>query len=397
MNNSPGLYNVNGKHFSSKISAFLYASSLDSNNTPIDINKNLTLYYYDEVWEKAILNYKHETDITLEQHYKVRAQQIRDNYDYLILNFSGGADSTTILETFINNNIKLDEVYVRWPKKVLGTNIYTPNTADKNATNMLSEWDYSIYPKLEWLRVNHPQIKIVVDDWIDSINTYNITDDLILKQNNNFGLVNYGFSEMISESTVLLESKGKRVANIFGIDKPMLTYVPEADSYYTFFTDVALMNSGFQHAHGKADASNRVNFYYAIDYPQVAIARAHKVALHIKNNNLSNWVNRNVIKRCNEDQLKALRAYVAKISDILCYPSWDINTFQVDKDLNINKLYHPWFHYIYNSTEFDAKNERLKKQIYNISHGIKDKYRNNENGKMVGLKVVSTKLFRLNV
>ncbi len=397
MNNSPGFYNVNGKHFSSKMLAFLYATTLDNSNIPVEINKNLTLYYYDEVWESAILKYRPETDIPITEHYKIRAQQIRDNYDYVVLNFSGGADSTTILEAFINNGIKLDEVYVRWPKKVLGSSIYVPNNADKSPNNMLSEWDYSVYPKLEWLRVNHPEIKITVDDWVENINSYNITDDLIFKQNNNFGLANYGFSEIVSKSTTYLENKGKKVANIFGIDKPMLTYVPENNSYYTFFTDIALMNSGFQHAHGKADASNRVNFYYALDYPQITIARAYLVARYLKENSLSNLVNRTIVKNLNETQLEAVLKHVSKLSDKLCYPNWDINTFQVDKDLNVNKLYHPWFHYVYNSVEFQEKNEILKKKIHNISHGIKDKFRNNENGKLVGLKRVSTKLFRLNV
>lgn len=397
MNNSPGLYNVNGKYFTSKILAFLYATTLENSGITVDINKNLTLYYYDEVWDSASLNYRAEQDISLEQHYKIRAQQIRDNYDYVILNFSGGADSTTILEAFIKNGIRLDEVYVRWPKKVLGSTIYTPNNMDKSPTNMLSEWDYSVNPKLQWLKANHPEIKITVDDWVETINSCVIDDDLILKQNNNFGLANYGFSEIVSESTVLLENKGKKVANIFGIDKPIITYIPENNSYYTLFTDVSLMNSGFQHAHGKADPANRVNFYYAVDYPQITIARAHKVAQYIKSNNLSNWVNRNTVKNCTETQLKSVLKYVSKISDSICYPSWDINTFQVDKDLNINKLYHPWFHYVYNSTEFETKNELLKRRIHNISHGIKDKFRNDADNKMISLKAVSSKLFKLNV
>jgi hypothetical protein len=396
VNNSLGFYNVNGKYFTSKMLAFLHATDLESKNIPVEFNKNLSLYYHDEIWDTAILKYNHENDISLEEHYKTRAQQIRDNYDYLILNFSGGSDSTTILDTFLKNNIKLDEVYVRWPKRILGSGLYRPDNTNTDPTNMVSEWDYSIYPKLEWLRVNHPEIKIVVDDWIDLMNDCVIDDELIKKQNNNFGIINFGFSEMISQSAIFLESKGKKVANIFGVDKPLLLYVPETKQYATFFTDVTLMNPGIQHAHNKIDVSNRVNFYYALDYPELTLARAYAVAKHIKNNNLSQLIDRNIRNVCNEEQTKFLRDTYRKLADKICYPNWNMNTFQVEKDTNVNKIYHPWFDYIYKSQEFEGKQNKLKKTLYDISYGIKDKFKNkDQNNLMVGLKTVSTKLFYL--
>lgn len=42
-----------------------------------------------------------------------RAQQLRDRYKYLRLWYSGGADSHTVLNTFIDNNIHLDEI-ITW-------------------------------------------------------------------------------------------------------------------------------------------------------------------------------------------------------------------------------------------------------------------------------------------
>lgn len=41
---------------------------------------------------------------------KQRALQLRDMYDYIILYNSGGSDSTTVLNAFLDNNIPLDEV-----------------------------------------------------------------------------------------------------------------------------------------------------------------------------------------------------------------------------------------------------------------------------------------------
>ena len=48
--------------------------------------------------------------LTISDLYRIRAQEIRDSYDYLVLNLSGGPDSMNILNTFVDNNIMLDEI-----------------------------------------------------------------------------------------------------------------------------------------------------------------------------------------------------------------------------------------------------------------------------------------------
>ncbi len=61
---------------------------------------------YDSVdWTK-------EPDCSLSDLFYSRAIQLRDSYKYIILYFSGGSDSITVLNTFIKNNIYLDEVVV---------------------------------------------------------------------------------------------------------------------------------------------------------------------------------------------------------------------------------------------------------------------------------------------
>jgi len=48
----------------------------------------------------------------LQEMYRLRAQQIRDTYDYVVLYFSGGSDSITALNAFVKNNIHIDEIVV---------------------------------------------------------------------------------------------------------------------------------------------------------------------------------------------------------------------------------------------------------------------------------------------
>ena len=55
-------------------------------------------------------NFTVEPTDSLQELYRQRAQQLRDHYDYIILMYSGGADSTNVLNSFIKNDILIDEV-----------------------------------------------------------------------------------------------------------------------------------------------------------------------------------------------------------------------------------------------------------------------------------------------
>ena len=73
-----------------------------------DSSPNLRLWFHDELFSK--INWTQEPIDTLENLYIARAKQLREQYDYLILQFSGGSDSSQVLQTFLRNNIFLDEI-----------------------------------------------------------------------------------------------------------------------------------------------------------------------------------------------------------------------------------------------------------------------------------------------
>ena len=67
-------------------------------------NPNIEFIFHDEIYSK--IDWKIEPSIDLETLYFLRAKQLRDTYDYLILQYSGGADSHQVLFTFLKNNIE---------------------------------------------------------------------------------------------------------------------------------------------------------------------------------------------------------------------------------------------------------------------------------------------------
>ena len=69
-----GHYTANGKIFQTKFEAVLEAQS---SNTP------LSWYFHDDVLNKV--DWKTEPDLSIDALYKIRAEQIRNAYDYAIV------------------------------------------------------------------------------------------------------------------------------------------------------------------------------------------------------------------------------------------------------------------------------------------------------------------------
>lgn len=90
---------------------FYYDEDLNKYNQHSDAVKSKRkcwLYYGDDFYKT--INWKTEPPLSLDTLYKLRAEEIRDSYEHVILCLSGGIDSRTILETFYRNNIHLDEI-----------------------------------------------------------------------------------------------------------------------------------------------------------------------------------------------------------------------------------------------------------------------------------------------
>ena len=92
---------------------FYYDSEMNIYETLADAvssKKECWFYFHDDVFSKV--NWKVEPLLSLDELYRIRAQYIRDKYPYLVLCYSGGTDSTAMLETFYYNNIHIDEILI---------------------------------------------------------------------------------------------------------------------------------------------------------------------------------------------------------------------------------------------------------------------------------------------
>jgi len=169
---------------------------------------------------------------SLEELYAKRAQQLREDYDYIVIFFSGGADSGNIVNSFVNNGIAFDE---------LATYAYWAADPDPDS-----------YFNSEQLKVSYPRIKQLHDQGVKFLHRVIDFSDIaanILEIDTHrldrayYGSGRWGIShlakgyirEHVADYRRLIE-QGKKVAFVWGCDKPRL--YRENNRYCIKFLDV---------------------------------------------------------------------------------------------------------------------------------------------------------------
>lgn len=312
-----GYWQVNEQKFLKKFDALRYAGKKNW--------QAIKYIFFDHVWNN--FDRKSLGTVSLNALYQQRAKQLRDEYDYLILYFSGGADSYNVMRSFIDNGIKLDEVCVKWPMAAINAGVYVPNTIDLSARNTLSEWDFAIKPVLKWLSQRHPDIKITVVDWTENFSEKTYSEDLFLHVNN-FTDVEIPFLMSYSGSEKYYIEKGKKVASIYGIEKPLVAYRDK--KWYMGFIDMAtaMGTPSLVNPHGTE------YFYWSPKFPMLTFEQAHTVCefldknIHFKKYFLSDEANNWSM----EDWILSRRIQ-NKICNSILYDNWNGNFQALKPDI----------------------------------------------------------------
>lgn len=244
-----GYYRVGEKVFTSKVSALVDST---------ERNIQAEWIFNNDVFD--LVDWTVEPNETLQELYKQRALELREKYDYLILMYSGGSDSQNILNAFLNNGIKLDEVISVWANDTL-SKTYTPNSGDYSWDNFLSEWDFTVKPKLKWLESNHPEIKITIHDWAQDATRVKIADDYIMDRNHNFtpfASSKWNYYQIPSIKSKL--DKNENVCVVLGTDKPRVCI--HENAYRLYFLDIVTANTGPHFSSNLLQDKLHLEFFY---------------------------------------------------------------------------------------------------------------------------------------
>jgi hypothetical protein len=238
-----------------------YYSKFDA----IRSNRQIALYFYDK--EFLAFDWKTEPKEPLSELYKLRAQQLRDNYDYLILAYSGGIDSTNMLESFYYNNIHIDEIIM--------VGAFSQDSYHGSDENHNGEIYHNCIPTLQMMNLKNTKIT-----YHDYTKLFDTPEKFIAYKNidKKYQIIDNWFSPHNRwwETTSLLnfdKSKKKKVL-IQGTDKPNFSKID--DRCFFSFNALAVTSLGNYFSYDKNDENiTREFFYWTPNTPKILAKQMH--------------------------------------------------------------------------------------------------------------------------
>ena len=260
------------------------------------------------------------TGSSLLELYKQRALQLRDQYDYLILAYSGGADSDNILKVFQQNKIHLDEVWCDWPLSLVEKSNYVISNSTM-PENMPVEWFQVIKPALDELAVTNPEIHIHVSDAFAGQTEEDAEDSMtvISVPTVYTSIKRYRYITQYLQQFV---DRGQRVAVITGMDKVNPTR--RGNQYgFRFVDNAAIFKT---HAQGN-EYRNIEYFYWTPDFPAIVTEQAHLVWDQL----LLDPIGTQAMLDLKGTEWQQRKKWFDQTIKKICYPYWNFNKIQVDK------------------------------------------------------------------
>lgn len=238
-------------------------------------NRKVHLYFYDK--EFMAFDWKTEPRETLSELYRLRAQQLRDKYEYLILAYSGGIDSTNMLETFYYNNIHVDEIIM--------VGAFSQDSYWGSDENRNGEIYRNCVPTLNMMNLKNT--KITYHDYTKFFDT----PEKFIAYNNidkKYQIVDTWFSPnelwWSTPSFLNIDNSKKKKGVVFGIDKPnFCVFSEDEDSKkskrFMWFNALSVACNGNHTLYNQySENLNREFFYWTPEMPQILIKQLHMIS-----------------------------------------------------------------------------------------------------------------------
>lgn len=224
----------------------IYPTLLDA----LDSGTKCWFYCHDSYFSK--IAWTVEPVLSLNELYRLRAQEIRDNYPYVILCYSGGNDSTAMLETFYYNNIHIDEILI--------VGALSQDPQEGSDMNHNGDLYHNAFPTLA--KFNLPNTKITVLDYTKWFRDGMISDFTIVKQFDDSWVKHIGAYQSVHHyfwydlKKIIGAYNELETAVVFGADKTPVYY--RNGRPYVQYDNLSFCDYG-QRYHN--ENFHRVNFY----------------------------------------------------------------------------------------------------------------------------------------
>jgi hypothetical protein len=211
--------------------------------------KQCYLYYEDTFYQSV--TWKIEPSLSLDQLYKLRAEEIRDTYEHVILCLSGGIDSRTILETFYKNKIHIDEI--------ISVGAFSQDEYAGSEENNNDEIYYNVKSLLNDLHLPNTKIRYIdYSELFTDVNNFGVIkeygSDWALHMGYWKSIHNYFWYDIKKH----IIDHDKKTCFITGTGKTRLEVIPKP---YVVFSEVDITGYCWKY---QQDNLFRENFYFGI-------------------------------------------------------------------------------------------------------------------------------------
>lgn len=363
---SLGHYICNGQRFDSKINACIYSSTV---NKPVQWIFNQDTYSTFPWWI--------EPTESLDELYDRRAREIREQYDYIVLSYSGGSDSHNILESFIRQGLHIDEIVTNHISDITKNSVIVdPNC--QRSSNFSAEHQLQAVPRLQYIYDKLPKTKITVLDVskliIDSLDSFK-DESWVLDRKDNLqvgGAFRYNY--FYFDSFKKQFDKNKTVAIILGVDKPKTKIVDNL--FLVYFNDSTANVISTNDTNEYPNVTVEL-FYWSKTTAPLVCKQAHVIKRWLE-------LNPEMKQLWRQDDYKTVRLIHERFLRKLIYSTWDDRWYQADKGINWwHCEFDDWFH---TNTEFEKQQEVWERGINYLVNNAKDYITCNEINKPDGLK-----------
>jgi hypothetical protein len=264
-----GYYTIDGIKTFSKYEAYqLSGENFD----------NIKFVFNDDEFAKYDWSVEPQEDVY--ELFAQRARQLREKYDYIVLMYSGGIDSHTILETFLNNGIYLNEICSfgnpeimkkeKLNQEVFNAAIPFIETLDLKKMNT----------KFRFVDISRTVIEQHNDPYhFENFEYYGVNATLWRTTVNS-----YKFKSQMTEHIKLAET-GKKICYVWGLEKPGLSLVNGEwcarfiDNAIDFgakeYNNRVIFRNQFQNFYDEA-------FFSCREFPQITIKQSHMLVNMMK-------------------------------------------------------------------------------------------------------------------
>lgn len=316
-NKKLGYYLCDGLEFESKIEACLHATRT---------NKSVDWIFNDIEFSKY--DWSNEPLEDIDYFYNKRAKEIREKYDYVILSYSGGADSHNILMSFIRQNLHIDEIIINTLEKGW-QNFTVIDPTNTSSCNNGAEHYLQTIPRLQEVEQSLSNTKITICDLTDFVyeSFLKVGDgNWIFEKRealNPIGITRFNY--IYFDEVRKRFDKEKKIGIVLGVEKPK-TIIHNGKFYIRFNDRSANMVTIINHM---KDYDNSIveYFYWSPDAVPLLIKQGHIIKRWLETTPafLKYWDSKTA-------DYKTVRHWHEKLLRSVVYSStWNDDWFQVDK------------------------------------------------------------------